>query len=148
MDGFPILPIMNEPSTSSHRNDEGVHLFVNPQSMPSNNSLPDDFNFDLALTTDRSQLTHLPDPILRLRTVIGLGSRISNSTKLLWTNDGNYVLYPSNAIVVQMHVETQQQLFFIGHTDKVSAIAFNGNSSLLATTQTGPNGNNNRFNLL
>jgi hypothetical protein len=39
-----------------------------------------------------------------------------------------------------MHIDTQQQCFFIGHTDKVSAIAFNGNSSLLATTQAGPDG--------
>ncbi|CAF3669977.1 unnamed protein product [Rotaria sp. Silwood1] len=141
--GFPSLPTMHEsslPLTSSHHNDDGIHLFVNPQTISSTNSIHDDLNFDLALTTDRSQQSHLPDPILRLRTVIGLGNRISNSRNLLWTQDGNYVLYPSNAIVVQMHVETQQQWFFIGHTDKVSAIAFNGNSSLLATTQTGPNG--------
>ncbi|CAF3845969.1 unnamed protein product [Rotaria magnacalcarata] len=140
VDGFPSLPTMPESSTSTNHNNDGIHLFINPQSIPSNNSMNDDFNFDLALTTDRSQLSHLPDPILRLRTVIGLGNRISSSTSLLWTQDGNYVLYPSNAIVVQMHVETQQQWFFIGHTDKVSAIAFNGNSSLLATTQTGPSG--------
>jgi len=72
-----------------------------------------------------------------LRTVIGLSNDFPN---LLWTQDGNYVLYPSNAIVVQMHVETQQQWFFIGHTDKISAMAFNSNSSLLATIQTGPMG--------
>ncbi|CAF4437977.1 unnamed protein product, partial [Adineta steineri] len=72
--------------------------------------------------------------------VIGLGNSTQNCTNLLWTQDGNYILYPSNAIVVQMHVETQQQLFFIGHSDKVSAIAFNGNSSLLATIQAGPDG--------
>ncbi|CAF3380141.1 unnamed protein product [Rotaria socialis] len=140
IDGFPSLPTMPESSTSTNHNNDGIHLFINSQSIPSNNSINDDFNFDLALTTDRSQLSHLPDPILRLRTVIGLGNRISSSTSLLWTQDGNYALYPSNAIVVQMHVETQQQWFFIGHTDKVSAIAFNGNSSLLATTQTGPSG--------
>ncbi|CAF4842368.1 unnamed protein product, partial [Rotaria magnacalcarata] len=43
---------------------------------------------------------------------------------------------------VQMHIETQQQWFFIGHTDKISSIAFNSNSSLLATIQTGLNGKN------
>ncbi|CAF3494978.1 unnamed protein product [Rotaria sp. Silwood2] len=116
VDGFPSLPTMHESSlpltSSSHHNDDGIHLFVNPQSIPSTNSIHDDFNFDVALTTDRSQLSHLPDPILRLRTVIGLGNRISNSTNLLWTQDGNYILYPSNAIVVQMNVETQQQWFF------------------------------------
>jgi hypothetical protein len=117
------------PSVSSRNNDnDGIHLFVNPQSIHN----------DFTLTTDRSHQSHLPDPILRLRTVIGL----TNGKNLLWTQDGNYVLYSSNAIVIQMHVETQQQWFFIGHTDKVSAIAFNGNSSLLATIQAGPNGKN------
>jgi hypothetical protein len=135
----------NLPSASSCRQDDGVHLFVNPQSIPSTNSIHDDANYDLALATDRSQQahtnSHLPNPILRLRTVIGLGTGHDGCRNLLWTHDGNYVLYPSNAIVIQMHVETQQQWFFIGHTDQVSAIAFNGNSSLLATAQAGSHGN-------
>ena len=61
-------------------------------------------------------------------------------TNLLWTPDDNYVLYSSNALIVQMHIETRQQWFFIGHTDKISAIAFNHQLSLLATIQTGSNG--------
>jgi hypothetical protein len=121
------------PSARSRQHDDGVHLFVNP---PSTHSIHD----DLALPTDRSQLSHAQDPILRLRTVIGLGNGHGGCTDLLWTQDGQYVLYPSHAIVVQMHVETQQQFFFIGHTDKVTAIAFNGNSSLLATIQAGSDG--------
>ena len=124
---------------SSRQHDDGVHLFVHPPSIPATQSIHDDSNYDLALNTDRS---HLPNnPILRLRTIIGLGTSNRGCRDLLWTQDGTYVLYPSNAIVVQMQIETQQQWFFIGHTDKVSAIAFNGNSSLLATTQAGPNGN-------
>ncbi|CAF0756991.1 unnamed protein product [Adineta ricciae] len=138
IDRFPSLPAMHEsslPSVSSRSNNEGVHLFINPQANG------DESNYDLLpLPTDRSQLSHIPDPILRLRTVIGIGNGTNYCRNLLWTQDGNYVLYPSNAVVVQMHAETQQQLFFIGHTDKVSAIAFNGNSSLLATIQSGPNG--------
>jgi hypothetical protein len=130
IDRFSSLPTMHESSltsVSSRTNtNDGIHLFVDPQLI----------HDDLTLTTDRSQQSHLPDPILRLRTVIGL----TNGTNLLWTQDGNYVLYSSNAIVVQMQIDTQQQWFFIGHTDKVSAIAFNGNSSLLATIQAGPNG--------
>ncbi|CAF3594494.1 unnamed protein product [Rotaria sp. Silwood2] len=109
--------------------------------------MTDNSDNDLALTADHSQQSHhlktlLPDPILRLQTVIGLSSGFNN---LLWTQDGNYVLYSSHAIVVQMHIETQQQWFFIGHTDKISAIAFNSNSSLLATIQTGPNGKEYSF---
>jgi hypothetical protein len=108
--------------------------------------MTDDSNHDLALTTDRSQPSHLttllPNPILRLHSVIGLNNNLNN---LLWTQDGNYVLYSASAVVVQMHIETQQQWFFIGHTDKISAIAFNSKSSLLATIQTGPNGKKIKF---
>jgi WD40 repeat protein len=103
--------------------------------------MTDNSNYDLVLNIDHSHPSHLmtllPNPILRLHTVIGLSNGLNN---LLWTQDGNYVLYSSNAIVIQMHIETQQQWFFIGHTDKISAIAFNNNSSLLATIQTGSNG--------
>ncbi|CAF5229676.1 unnamed protein product, partial [Rotaria magnacalcarata] len=91
-------------SESSCNGNDGIHLFVNP-----NNGFP--------LTTDRSQSSHLPDSILRLRIVISLG----NFTNLLWTRDENYIVYSSNEIVIQI------------------AIAFNGNSSLLATTQSEPN---------
>jgi hypothetical protein len=136
IDHFPTIHESSLPSVSSYNNNnDGIHLFVNPE------TIHDDSNFDLALTTDRSQQSHLSNPILRLRIVIGL----TNGKNLLWTQDGNYILYSSNAIVIQMHVDTQQQCFFIGHTDKVSAIAFNGNSSLLATTQVGPNGKKKIF---
>ncbi|CAF3688347.1 unnamed protein product [Rotaria sordida] len=146
-DRFPSLPTINDSSSISHNNnnnnnnDASIHLFVNPQSIQSSCSMTDNSNYDLALTIDHSQqsrhcTTLLPDPILRLQTVIGLSNGFNN---LLWTQDNNYVIYSSNAIVVQMHIETQQQWFFIGHTDKISSIAFNSNLSLLATIQTGPN---------
>ncbi|CAF3407992.1 unnamed protein product [Rotaria sp. Silwood1] len=144
VDRFPSLPTVNDSSSLSNNNNnnnDGIHLFVNPQTIRSTCSMTVNSNYDLALTNDHSQQSHhlttlLPDPILRLQTVIGLSNGFNN---LLWTQDGNYVVYSSNAIVVQMHIETQQQWFFIGHTDKITAIAFNSNSSLLATIQTGPN---------
>ncbi|UJR26857.1 hypothetical protein I4U23_008168 [Adineta vaga] len=141
VDHFSTLPNLNDSSALAiHDHNDGVHLFVNPQKLPSSSSIVDDSNYDLALTIDRQQQPHqrtlLPDPILRLRTSIGLSDGISN---LLWTNDSNYVLYPSNAIIIQMHVETQQQWFFIGHTDQISAIAYNNHSSILASIQTGIN---------
>ncbi|CAM4837750.1 unnamed protein product [Rotaria magnacalcarata] len=64
------------PSESSCNGNDGIHLFVNP-----NNGFP--------LTTDRSQSSHLPDSILRLRIVISL----RNFANLLWTRDGNYFVY-------------------------------------------------------
>ena len=128
----------DSPPTSAQNPHDGVHLFVNPQKIPSSASIVDDSNYDLALTANHShQTTLLPDPILRLRTSIGLSYGVSS---LLWTHDNNYVLYPSNAVIVQMHVETQQQWFFIGHTNKITAIAYNDRLSLLASIQTGMNG--------
>lgn len=130
VDRFPSLPTMHEsslPSVSSRPNtSEGVHLFVDPQSM----------HDDIPLSTDRSQQSNTSEPVLRLRTVIGL----TNGNNLLWTQDGNYVLYSAYAVVVQMQVETQKQWFFIGHTEKVTGLALNGNSSLLATIQAGSDG--------
>ncbi|XP_062444576.1 WD repeat-containing protein 90 [Rhea pennata] len=78
----------------------------------------------------------LPDPILKLRMIIGFGGC---STKwALWTQNNSAVVYPCHAVIVTMQIQTGEQRFFIGHTDKVSALAFNGNSTLLASAQTGP----------
>ncbi|XP_009875977.1 PREDICTED: WD repeat-containing protein 90, partial [Apaloderma vittatum] len=78
----------------------------------------------------------LPDPILKLRMIIGFGGY---STKwALWTQDNAAVVYPCHAIIVTLQIRTGEQRFFIGHTDKVSALAFNGNSTLLASAQAGP----------
>uniref|UniRef100_A0A8C3RUN9 WD repeat-containing protein 90 n=1 Tax=Chelydra serpentina TaxID=8475 RepID=A0A8C3RUN9_CHESE len=55
----------------------------------------------------------------------------------LWTKNSSAVVYPCHAIIIIMQIETGEQRFFIGHTDKVSALAFNGNSTLLASAQMG-----------
>uniref|UniRef100_A0A3Q2Y4U8 WD repeat-containing protein 90 n=1 Tax=Hippocampus comes TaxID=109280 RepID=A0A3Q2Y4U8_HIPCM len=55
----------------------------------------------------------------------------------LWTMSGDSVVYPCHAIVVSMKIDSNEQRFFIGHTDKVSALAFNGNTTLLASAQSG-----------
>ncbi|XP_038043068.2 WD repeat-containing protein 90 isoform X1 [Anas platyrhynchos] len=78
----------------------------------------------------------LPDPILRLRKIIGFGG---GSTKCaLWTKDNSAVVYPCHAVIVTLQIQTGEQRFFTGHTDKVSALAFNGSSTLLASAQAGP----------
>ncbi|KGL85799.1 WD repeat-containing protein 90, partial [Charadrius vociferus] len=78
----------------------------------------------------------LPDPILKLRTIIGFGGC---STKwALWTRNNAAVVYPCHAVIVTLQIRTGEQRFFLGHTDKVSALAFNGNSTLLASAQAGP----------
>uniref|UniRef100_A0A669E1K3 WD repeat-containing protein 90 n=1 Tax=Oreochromis niloticus TaxID=8128 RepID=A0A669E1K3_ORENI len=86
-------------------------------------------------TSSRSCL--LPDPILRLNRIIGFGGATFKCA--LWSKSGDEVVYPCHAIIVSMKISSNQQRFFIGHTDKVSALAFNGNTTLLASAQTGNN---------
>ncbi|XP_032316537.1 WD repeat-containing protein 90 isoform X8 [Camelus ferus] len=83
-----------------------------------------------------SQESFLPDPVLRLKGVIGFGGY---STKwALWTRDGAAVVYPCHAVIVILHVDTREQRLFLGHTDKVSALALDGSGSLLASAQARP----------
>ncbi|KAM9015938.1 WD repeat-containing protein 90 isoform 1-T1 [Ara ararauna] len=78
----------------------------------------------------------LPDPILKLRMIIGFGGC---STKwALWAQNNTAVVYPCHAVIVTLQIHSRKQRFFIGHTDKVSALAFNGSSTLLASAQAGP----------
>ncbi|XP_075686881.1 WD repeat-containing protein 90 isoform X2 [Rhinoderma darwinii] len=77
----------------------------------------------------------LPDPILKLRKIIGFGGCTERCA--LWTRTGCSVVYPCHAVIVVMNVESGEQRFFLGHTDKVSSLAFNGSCSLLASAQTG-----------
>ncbi|XP_028616643.1 WD repeat-containing protein 90 [Grammomys surdaster] len=78
----------------------------------------------------------LPDPVLRLKGVIGFGG---HSTQwALWTKDGTAVVYPCHAVIIVLQINTGQQRFFLGHTDKVSALALNGSDTLLASAQVQP----------
>uniref|UniRef100_A0A3Q3VM96 Uncharacterized protein n=1 Tax=Mola mola TaxID=94237 RepID=A0A3Q3VM96_MOLML len=77
----------------------------------------------------------LPDPILRLSHIIGFGGATTKFA--LWTKSGDAVVYPCHAIIVSLEISSNKQRFFVGHTDKVSALAFNGNTTLLASAQTG-----------
>lgn len=45
-------------------------------------------------------------------------------------------MYPCHAVIVVLHVDSCEQRFFLGHTDKVSALALDGSNSLLASAQT------------
>uniref|UniRef100_A0A3Q3IDR4 WD repeat domain 90 n=1 Tax=Monopterus albus TaxID=43700 RepID=A0A3Q3IDR4_MONAL len=70
-----------------------------------------------------------------LNRIIGFGG--ATTKYALWTKSGDAVVYPCHAIIVSMNISSNQQRFFIGHTDKVSALAFNGNTTMLASAQTG-----------
>ncbi|XP_077172586.1 WD repeat-containing protein 90 isoform X2 [Paroedura picta] len=77
----------------------------------------------------------LPDPILRLKKVIGFGG--CNTRWALWAANGAVVVYPCHALIVAVALDSGRQWFFAGHTDKVAALAFNGNRTLLASAQVG-----------
>ncbi|XP_072871072.1 WD repeat-containing protein 90 isoform X4 [Chlorocebus sabaeus] len=87
----------------------------------------------VALEDASSCKRFLPDPILRLKGVIGFGGH--STRQALWTPDGTAVVYPCHAVIVVLLVDTGEQRFFLGHTDKVSALALDGSSSLLASAQ-------------
>ncbi|KAM4820254.1 WD repeat-containing protein 90 isoform 3-T3 [Thomomys bottae] len=90
----------------------------------------------VALQNAGSYRHFLPDPVLRLKGVIGFGG---HSTKwALWTKDGAAVVYPCHAVIVVLSVDTGEQRFFLGHTDKVSALALDRSNSLLASAQAQP----------
>uniref|UniRef100_A0A670K2Y4 WD repeat-containing protein 90 n=1 Tax=Podarcis muralis TaxID=64176 RepID=A0A670K2Y4_PODMU len=77
----------------------------------------------------------LPDPILKLKRVIGFGG--FSTRWALWAANGSVVVYPCHALIIAIALDTGKQRFFAGHTDKVAALAFNGNSTLLASAQIG-----------
>ncbi|KAJ8037449.1 WD repeat-containing protein 90 [Holothuria leucospilota] len=76
-----------------------------------------------------------PDPILSLRRIVAFGG--CTTREALWDQSGSHIVYPCHAVIVSMHITTGHQRFFIGHTDKVSALSFNSSCTLLASAQTG-----------
>ncbi|XP_062955596.1 WD repeat-containing protein 90 isoform X1 [Cynocephalus volans] len=133
-------------TANSHMAVSGVHVFahesaVGPMALedassrepPGRKQSWQEIALDKNLSRQRS---FLPDPILRLKRVIGFGG---HSTKwALWTKDGVAVVYPCHAVIVVLHIDTGDQRFFLGHTDKVSTLALDGSNLLLASTQVRP----------
>ncbi|XP_028424157.1 WD repeat-containing protein 90 isoform X2 [Perca flavescens] len=124
--------------------DGGVHVHVHPEDGFSKHGeeseeeyicTPVPHPFHLSSSKETRQQKLLPDPILRLNRIIGFGGATTKCA--LWSKSGDAVVYPCHAIIVSMKISSNQQRFFIGHTDKVSALAFNGNTTLLASAQTG-----------
>ncbi|XP_063748546.1 WD repeat-containing protein 90 [Eleginops maclovinus] len=119
-------------------NDGGVHVHFHPEDEESEEEFvctPVPLSAHLSSSKESRQQKLLPDPILRLNRIIGFGG--ATTKYALWSKSGDEVVYPCHAIIVSMKVSSNQQRFFTGHTDKVSALAFNGNTTLLASAQTG-----------
>ncbi|XP_039879322.1 WD repeat-containing protein 90 isoform X3 [Simochromis diagramma] len=130
----------------SEADDGGVHVYVHAEEGLSKREEESEDEFvctpvprpvGLSLSREAKQQKLLPDPILRLNRIIGFGGATFKCA--LWSKSGDEVVYPCHAIIVSMKISSNQQRFFIGHTDKVSALAFNGNTTLLASAQTGNN---------
>ncbi|XP_068438690.1 WD repeat-containing protein 90 [Clinocottus analis] len=124
--------------------DGGVHVHVHPEDGFSKHEDESEEEFvctpvphpvHLSSFKEPRREKLLPDPILRLNRIIGFGGATTKCA--LWSKSGDAVVYPCHAIIVSMKISSKQQRFFIGHTDKVSALAFNGNTTLLASAQTG-----------
>uniref|UniRef100_A0A3Q1IQX2 WD repeat-containing protein 90 n=1 Tax=Anabas testudineus TaxID=64144 RepID=A0A3Q1IQX2_ANATE len=121
----------------SHRDTDngGIHVFVHPDDGFSKHWEDGEDNEEEVIQLNplyhsysscSPQEKLLPDPILRLNRIIGFGGLYFCT-----------LVYPCHAIIVSMKISSNQQRFFIGHTEKVSALAFNGNSTMLASAQTG-----------
>ncbi|CAG04359.1 unnamed protein product, partial [Tetraodon nigroviridis] len=102
--------------------DRDAHVYAHPNASPDEHA-------------EESEEELLPDPILSLSRIIGFGGATARCA--LWTKTGDAVVYPCHAIIVSMNVSSNHQRFFVGHNDKVSALAFNGNTTLLASAQIG-----------
>ncbi|XP_037392227.1 WD repeat-containing protein 90 isoform X1 [Pygocentrus nattereri] len=120
----------------AHYKDDDVstHLTNSEEVAVVNAAVPRPLSLPSAKPAKQQQKLH-PDPILKLSRIIGFGGATMRCA--VWANDGEEVVYPCHAIIVSMKISSGQQRFFIGHTDKVSALALNARSSLLASAQMG-----------
>uniref|UniRef100_F6WAH4 WD repeat-containing protein 90 n=1 Tax=Xenopus tropicalis TaxID=8364 RepID=F6WAH4_XENTR len=123
--------------------DGGVHVYAHKTNKLSIHRHKSDSEQVICTKVDRPETLSvppeckklLPDPIFNLRRIIGFGGCTERFA--LWTHTGCSVVYPCHAIIVVLEVKTGEQRFLLGHTDKVSALAFNGSCTLLASAQTG-----------
>jgi WD repeat-containing protein 90 len=76
-----------------------------------------------------------PSPALELRWCIGYTSQPAGN--MLWTSDSRSIIYSCSTNVICMNPDSNQQRFFLGHTEKVVVMALGPNDSMLATCQEG-----------
>ncbi|XP_055085612.1 WD repeat-containing protein 90 [Periophthalmus magnuspinnatus] len=119
-------------------NEVGVHVFVTSDCLRKHSEESEE---EICIIDKQSPKEHtqleklLPDPILQLGRVIGFGG--ATNKHALWTKSCDEVVYPCHAVIVSMNITSKRQRFFIGHTDKVSALDFNASTTVLASAQTG-----------
>ncbi|XP_040295640.1 WD repeat-containing protein 90 isoform X1 [Bufo bufo] len=134
---------VEQESSAGEEDDGGVHVYAHRGRDLAIHRHSADLEKVVHTTTPRPAMLSaepegkklLPDPILKLRRIIGFGGCTERCA--LWTRAGCSVVYPCHAVIVVLDVESGDQRLLLGHTDKVSALAFNGSCTLLASAQTG-----------
>ena len=76
-----------------------------------------------------------PSPAMELRWCIGYTAQPAGN--MLWTADSRSIIYSCSTNVICMNPDSNQQRFFLGHTEKVVVMALAPNDQLLATCQEG-----------
>ncbi|CAM9653813.1 unnamed protein product, partial [Lampetra fluviatilis] len=121
----------SSPQEAGALGDDGcIHVYA--QRAGGGNSRP----AEVRSWTRRGFRTLHSEPLLKLRRVVGFGG--GTNRYALWTRNGATLVYPCHAVIVALDVETSSQHFLTGHSDKVSALAFDGNTEILASGQSGP----------
>jgi hypothetical protein len=129
--------------------DENLKIIGNQETDPSMRKLT---NGQLNQVVSNYRTSLEPDPILRLKKIIGFGSRnvcsnqslsssntVSNFTNIFkWSRDSQYIVYGCQAICIAYHVNTNAQYCFVGHSDRVSCLTISPDSSIIASGQAGP----------
>uniref|UniRef100_H2XLL8 CFA20 domain-containing protein n=1 Tax=Ciona intestinalis TaxID=7719 RepID=H2XLL8_CIOIN len=142
---YDIQQVSNHEIISIQGNKSSRQQTLHDQSHRSNKTLPfERTNQNTGVFNSTNQSSSLqPDPILKLRRVIGFGDH--NSSFGIFSKGGNdIIVYACNSVVVAMETATGHQHFFIGHTESVTAIAFNqmhgAAPCILASAQSGAGG--------
>ncbi|XP_039333787.2 WD repeat-containing protein 90 isoform X2 [Saimiri boliviensis] len=126
----PLEPWAQVEASDVHTAAAGTHVLTHESA-----EMEESVQVPVALEDAGSCKPFLPDPVLRLKGVIGFGGH--STRQAVWTADGTAVVYPCHSVIIVLRVDTRVQRFFLGHTDKVSALALDGGNSLLASAQAG-----------
>jgi WD40 repeat protein len=76
-----------------------------------------------------------PDPVLALDKIIGYSASRTTSN-LCWSPCGQYMIYPSNNVLVISNVRTGAQEFLTGHTENIAVVSVSSNG-IIASGQSG-----------
>ncbi|XP_068672849.1 WD repeat-containing protein 90-like isoform X2 [Montipora foliosa] len=137
---LPMVGVQRADVAESTSKGGEVHVYAHPRKVVTNLQRPKEKDKvpkdEVTLAAKAGNFKTLkPDPILSLKRVVGFGG--GTFREALWTKNGSCIVYPCHAIIVSIEISSGQQQFFMGHTDKVSALAFDGRTDILASAQTG-----------